>query len=188
MNCLYRLLLSISSTSLLFVIFLVKSKVYMFYINSDLIKNIPFLTYLLPLSLVCYFIIPIVLTIAVIFLSKFLSKDRFKDSEIVELEYAGNSFLPSYLGYFFVALSVADNDFLTISVLYFILLIFVLLSKTFYFNPVFLIFGYHFYQVKTRSGLKFFLITKKIFNKPKDVEACEVYRINDFTFIERGGR
>lgn len=185
MNSLYRLILSISSTSLLISIFLVKSKVYITPLNDVVIENFPFLNSLLPLSLVVYFLIPIFLTGVVIFLSRFLSRDKFVNSEIEEVEYVGNSFLPSYLGYFFVALSIADNDFFTMTVLYVILFLFVFLSKTFYFNPVFLIFGYHFYQVKTQSGLKIFLITKKVLKKPKDIEVCEVYRINDFTFIKR---
>lgn len=186
MNFIYRLLLSVSSTSLLIAIFLVKSKVYITPLNDVVIENFPFLNSLLPLSLVVYFLIPIGLTGMAVFLSKYLGKDEFGNSEIEELEYAGNSFLPSYLGYFFVALSIADNDFFTMAILYIILFLFVFLSKTFYFNPIFLIFGYHFYQVKTQSGLKIFLITKKVLKKPKDIEACEVYRINDFTFIERG--
>lgn len=175
-NCLYRLLLSISSTFLLISIFLVKSKLYFIKTDYNWVNN---------LILLSYFLIPVLLTWLSIYLSKFLSKDSFISSEVNEIEYAGNSFLPSYLGYFFVALSIADKDFLTIIVLYSILFIFVFLSKTFYFNPVFLIFGYHFYQIKTSTGLKVFLITKKTFKKKEDVNSNIVYRVNDFTFIER---
>lgn len=175
-NFLYRLLLSISSTSLLISIFLIKSKIYFTNMDYSLINN---------LILLIYFLIPIFFTKVSIYLSKFLSKDTFTPDEVSEIEYAGNSFLPSYLGYFFVALSIADKDFFTLIVLYFIIFIFVFLSKTFYFNPVFLIFGYHFYQIKTSTGLKVFLITKKTFKKKEDVNSNIVYRINDFTFIER---
>lgn len=176
LNFLYRLLLSISSTSLLIPIFLVKSKCY--FIKTEI-------TWINDLILLIYFLLPILLTWISIFFSKFLSKDSFVSGEVDEIEYAGNSFLPSYLGYFFVALSIADKDLLTLIVLYFIIFIFVFLSKTFYFNPVFLIFGYHFYQIKTSTGLKVFLITKKNFKKKEDVNSNTVYRVNDFTFIER---
>lgn len=176
MNLIYRVLLSIASTSLLVSIFLIKSKVYIYDFDDNFFRN---------LSLLTYFFIPVALTFFVVYLTKYLGKDEFLSNGIVELEYAGNSFLPSYLGYFFVALSVSDKDFFTIMVLYSILFLFVFLSKTFYFNPIFLLFGYHFYQVKTNSGLKVFFITKKTLRKPSDIDIQSVYRINDFTFIER---
>lgn len=177
MKIVYKILLAFSSTSLLLSIFLIKSKIYIFEtaIESRFIE----------ISLFLYLLIPITSTALVLFSSRFLGKDKFKKGEILEIEYAGNNFLPSYLGYFFVALSIADKDFFTMSVVYLILLVFVFVSKTFYFNPVFMLFGYHFYQVKTMFGLTVFLVTRKRFKRTEDIEEFSAHRINDFTFIER---
>lgn len=52
--------------------------------------------------------IPVLLTALSIFLSRGLSSDDFKEGDVVSIEHANNSFLPSYLGYFFVALSISS--------------------------------------------------------------------------------
>ncbi|HGN6412560.1 TPA: hypothetical protein ACKUJG_002234, partial [Neisseria gonorrhoeae] len=62
------------------------------------------------LSLLFYFLIPFIATATVLWLSKYLGKDEFKQGEVKELEYVNDNFLPSYLGYFFVALSIPDNN------------------------------------------------------------------------------
>lgn len=177
MKIVYKILLAFSSTSLLLSIFLIKSKNYFFETLFEFSFN--------DLFLLLYLLIPVISTALVLYSSKYLGKDEFKKGEILEVEYAGNNFLSSYLGYFFVALSIADKDFFTMSVVYLILFIFVFVSKTFYFNPIFMLFGYHFYQVKTTFGLTVFLITRRSFKTTEDIKEFSVHRINNFTFIER---
>jgi hypothetical protein len=48
------------------------------------------------------------------------------------------------------------------------------------------LFGYEFYNVKTQGGTTVFLITKKKFRRPIEVEIKKVFRINNYTFIDRG--
>lgn len=186
MNALFRLVLAISSTSLLPVIYLIKSKTYLF--QSDIysyIKNDWLINFLVKGSLLGYFVIPIVIFFVIIYLVSFLGKDEIREGEVLEVQDASNSFLPSYLGYFFVSLSISDGDFFTLLFIWGILIIFVFISQTNYYNPIFLMFRYNFYHIKTKNGLVLFLISKEIFKKGSDVFIPKVYRINDFTFIHK---
>ena len=60
-------------------------------------------------SYLFYLAIPILSTGLSIWLSQYLGKDEFKEGEVASIEHANNSFLPSYLGYFFVALSIGTG-------------------------------------------------------------------------------
>ncbi|MFW9285809.1 hypothetical protein [Glaesserella parasuis] len=186
MNRLFRLLLAISSTSLLPVIYLIKSEVYIFqsgiysYIESDLLKE-----FLIKGSLLGYLVFPIGLSLLAIHLVSRLGKDKIEKGEVLEVQDASSNFLPSYLGYFFVALSVTDKHYFTLCFIWGILIIFVFLSQINYYNPIFLLFKYKFYNIKTKNGLSLFLISKDEFKKGIDVSISKIYRINNFTFIHK---
>ena len=94
------------------------------------------------------------------------------------------SFLPSYLGYFFVALSI--NNWETLSFVYGVLFIFTYLSQALYFNPLFLLFGFEFYNIKTKNGTAIFLISRNKYKKPNEIDIEKAHRINNYTFLERG--
>lgn len=168
-----RLLLTFNATSLLIVIYQVKS---------------PFLfcgltgpwTYLASVGLV---LIPVALTRVSIWLCNGLGRDKFETGSIRSIEYANNAFLPSYLGYFFVALSVPNLG--TLVFVYFILFLFTFFSQALYFNPLFLLFGYKFYNARTMSGTSIFLISKQNFRVPADANIESACRINSFTFLEQ---
>lgn len=180
-NFTFRLLLTFNATSLLLIIFLVKEECTLrkIYENVSSLQTFPD-----ALSYAIYVAVPLLLTWISILLSSRLGVDEFKKGEVTSIEYANNSFLPSYLGYFFVALSV--NSWGTLWFVYALLFVFTFLSQALYFNPLFLLFGYEFYNVKTQGGTTVFLITKKKFRRPIEVEIKKVFRINNYTFIDRG--
>ena len=129
-------------------------------------------------------LIPIILSKFSLFLIEYSGSDKFKQNEFVEFQYANNSFLPSYLGYFFVALSI--NSVETLFFVYSVLFVFTYKSQALYFNPIFLLFGYSFYSIKDVSGKTIFLITKDKIKSPGGFSCEKAYWINDFTFIEKG--
>ncbi len=131
-----------------------------------------------------YSVIPLLLTGASIILSRKLGKDSFKKGSIDSIEHANNSFLPSYLGYFFVALSISGWEALWF--VYFVLLAFTFLSQALYFNPLFLVFGYEFYNIRTKNGAAIFLISRNKYKRPDEIDIAVAHRINDYTFIEKG--
>lgn len=181
LNFIFRGLLAFNATSLLVIIYLVKQGItldvlFPWLSQFSWIVDLPNLT-----SYFIYIIVTLLLTWISIFLSSGLGKDTFESGEIVSIEYANNSFLPSYLGYFFVALSI--NNCETLFFVYIILFVFTFLSQALYFNPLFLIFRYNFYNVTNNDGVSFFLISRQDFRKPKQV-ALTANRINTYTYIE----
>lgn len=179
-NIAFRLLLTFNATSLLVIIFLAKEGCTLgsFLPNYVFLNEIP-----AAISYVAYVFVPLGLTGISLLLSKNLGQDEFKAGEIDSIELANNSFLPSYLGYFFVALSINNWDVLQF--VYLIVFVFTFLSQALYFNPLFLFFGYEFYNIKTQAGTGLFLISRHDYRKPSDVEISIAYRINNYTFIER---
>lgn len=181
MNLLFRLLLTFNATSLLLLIYLVQKGVTL----SKLFPACPFVaTWPNFVSYLIYLAIPIILTGVSILLSKLLGSDAFKKGEVESIEHANNSFLPSYLGYFFVALSIGNWE--TLGFVYGVLFIFTFLSQALYFNPLFLLFGFEFYNIKTKSGTAIFLISRNKYKKPDEIDIEKAHRINNYTFIERG--
>jgi len=181
MNFAFRLLLTLNATSLLVIIFLVQKT----YTLGNLFPQYQLLV-TLPnaISYIAYMLLPTLLTGFSILLSSRLGRDSFKSGEIVSIEHANNSFLPSYLGYFFVALSVGNLE--TLAFVYIVLFIFTFLSQALYFNPLFLLYGFEFYNITTKNGASIFLISRQKFKIPVDIDISTAYRINNYTFIERG--
>ena len=172
MKFLYQIFLAFNSTWLIVVVFFVKEK-YRFNYLSD---------YSIYYSWLLFILTPIILTALSFLIAIRLPKDSLKSNSIKEIELANNNFLPTYLGYFFVSLGV--NDVPTLVVVFLIIYIFTFLSQTLYFNPIFLLFGYHFYFIKTSGNVKIFLITKKQLKTPGENGFENLRRINNYTFIE----
>jgi len=182
LNFLFRLFLTFNATSLIIVVYLVKER----FVLGNLH---PFFS-ILPdfISYTVYFVIPLFLTLFSLYIAKYLDNDSIevdnnKQPVIREVEQANNAFLPSYLGYFFVALSVPYFD--TLLFIFIILFVFTFLSQTLYFNPLYLVFGYHFYYLTTDTNIKIFLITRRTLKDPRSISFPKLKRINDFTFIEK---
>ncbi len=181
LNIAFRLLLAFNATSLLLIVFLVQQghTLSYFFANFALLSTLPnYFSYLV------YAAIPLLLTGVSIILSSRLGKDSFIKGSIESIEHANNSFLPSYLGYFFVALSISGWEALWF--VYFVLLAFTFLSQALYFNPLFLVFGYEFYNIRTKNGAAIFLISRNKYKRPDEIDIAVAYRINNYTFIEKG--
>lgn len=183
LNNLFRLLLTFNATALLVIIYLVQKgftlqKIFEYFGIGKWFPAFP--------SFISYFSYVLVILLSTqlsIWLSSKLGKSVFKPGDIISIEYANNSFLPSYLGYFFVALSIDGWE--TLIFVYILLFIFTFFSQALYFNPLFLVFRYNFYNLTTRNGATVFLISKDNFKKPENIE-IDTYRINDYTFIDGG--
>lgn len=183
-NIAFRLLLTFNATSLLVIIFLVQKGYTLGYFLADMgclgwLNSLPNVV-----SYILYLLAPLLSTGLSILLSSRLGRDTFKQGEVASIEHANNSFLPSYLGYFFVALSIGNWE--TLVFVYAVLFAFTFLSQALYFNPLFLIFGYEFYNITTKNGTAIFLISRHKYKKPDEVAIATAFRINNYTFIERG--
>ena len=105
--------------------------------------------------------------IALLFLSffsirfslKYLDQDVIERKKVKEFEQANDFYLPIYLGYAFVAISLPT---LKSFILFFVLMLIVLArTRFFYFNPIFLVLGYKFYFIKHIDDSKVLVISKK---------------------------
>lgn len=170
MKLLFRILLTFDSLGLLYIIYLINNKICIPFLVDE---NISYFIYILAL---------IVFTGMCLLISRKLSKDTIQGG-IVEIESANNAYLPTYLGYFFVALGITDYE--TLFWVFIIIFIFTFNSQNLFFNPMFLLYGYKFYYVKTKNGKKIFVISKKEIRTTKDADFTELLRINDYTFIDR---
>lgn len=172
MSFLYRLFLAFNSTYLIVVIYLIKENYRFNFLDR----------YAVYYSWILFVMIPIVFTAISFLIAKKLPKDSLNSASVCEIELANNNFLPTYLGYFFVSLGV--NNIPTLIVVFAIIYVFTFLSQTLYFNPIFLLFGYHFYFIKTSKNVKIFLITKKLLKTPGNEGFSNLKRINNYTFID----
>ena len=169
MNFLFRVLLSFSATSWMLAVYLIKTK-----------------TSFLGLPMVVAAILYIAFLSLIAFISLQLTRKLEKD-EVVEcltFDLADNEYLPVYLGYFFVALSI--NDIYTLLFIYAMVWALTALLNT-YFNPVFIVFKYHYYQVTTSTNTQLFVICKSNERNPQNVKFDDLRRINNRTYISHGG-
>lgn len=107
--------------------------------------------------------------------------------KIEEIGIANSHFFGFYLAFFFVAFSIPPQNYPLAFACYLLLFTLSFISNDYYFNPVLLLNGYHFYSVKTISGVKLSVITKEKLRTPKDFNAQSdksYIRINSFTLWE----
>ena len=172
MKYIYQLFLAFNSTWLIVVLFLIKEG-YTF----NFLEN-----YSIYYSWIMFILTPIILTALSFLIARKLPTDKLISTSVTEIELANNNFLPTYLGYFFVSLGI--NDIPTLIVVFTMIYVFTYLSQTLYFNPIFLIFGYHFYFIKTNKNVKIFLITRRKLKTPGEDGFEKLKRINNYTFID----
>lgn len=169
MNLLFKLLLTMNATSWMLIVYAVKEKITIFSIH-------PWIFHILLVILV------LGLSWITLLLTRFFGEESIQSCE--EFSLADNEFLPVYLGYFFVSLSIPNCY--TMLVLYVIVFVFTFLSQTQYFNPAYLLFGYHYYHIVTQNGTSFFVIKYgKVIRNKDHMQLEKLRRINDTTFIER---
>lgn len=172
MNFLFRFLLTLNATLWMIVVYALKAE--------WTYQSIP--AWGIALLILC---LPILLSALSIGISSKLGSDSIHGCS--ECSLADQEFLPVYLGYFFISLSVPDD--ITMLFLYIIVFVFTFISQTQYFNPIFLLFGYHYYHVLTPQGTKVFIIARgKIIRNKSYLAFDNLRRINDTTYIVQKGR
>ena len=130
-------------------------------------------------------LIPVALSLLSIIIAKGLGNDSLDGCQ--ECSLADNEFIPTYLGYFFVSLSTADN--VTMTFMYAVVFVFTWLSQTQYFNPLYLLFGYHYYHVLTEQGTRIFVIVPgSVIRNKRDMSFEHLKRINDTTYLVMKGK
>ena len=176
MEHIFKFCLTLNSLLLSLMVFLIKEGAVINSLHSCL-SNLPkIITYIL------YFGIILILTWLSMQLINFLDTDTIDAGSISVIEPANDAFLPSYLGYFFVALSVPNIEvFLYV---FGTICIFIFYSRISYFNPIFFLFGFNFYYITNNKNIKVLLITRKQLKEPKSAAFNNLKRINNYTFMD----
>lgn len=193
---LYRLLLIFSSISLTFAIFLVNKGVSVIgSVNAWSLKNLPYMPLiewnppeflLSATSYLLYFLACVIISSFGFRATRWLSQERVDGSSFKSIELANDTFIPIYLAYFFVALST--TSYLSFALVFGVVLIFAYRSGGIYFDPMYVLRGYKIYAATSNNDVKSYIITKQILKGVGDLKFEGLKRINDFTFIEIGGR
>lgn len=149
---------------------------------TDSITYVTYVIYLMALLFLSFFSIK--------FSFKYLDQDVIERKKVKEFEQANDFYLPIYLGYAFVAISLPTLK----SFLLFFVLMLIVLARTrfFYFNPIFLVLGYKFYFIKQIDDSKILVISKKEIKTVDELfedsigdigDNIALTRINDYTFL-----
>lgn len=171
MNFLYKIVLTFNATSWMIVVYGMNQR----WQISDWSRFVTNLFFLL---------LPIVLSGVSLAVARRLGSDSM--SECLEFSLADNEFLPIYLGYFFVSLSIDDNTVMLF--LYGIVFVFTWFSQTQYFNPLYLLLDYHYYHVMTKKGTRIFIIVPgDVIRNRDDMSFNHLRRINNTTYIALRG-
>ncbi len=107
--------------------------------------------------------------------------DTLKSAEIRPIEGVA---IPTYIGLFVIALELSDADtYQATGLLVALFLLWRLFERIFYFNPIWLLFGYRFYEVKTQRSNTITLITKRS-NLKGIIDLDQLREINKYTYLE----
>ena len=100
------------------------------------------------------------------------------ESNVEFVEEISVDFIPTYLGYFFVALSFSDDTKLINVVLVFcILFFFTFVGSKHFFNPLYYVFGYKLYKVKTSDGVESAIYSQQVISSGQSLKECNIHRI-----------
>jgi len=176
----FRVYLTLITLSVALVVFLTSQKI------TFIDKLHPIFANVYPLaSFLSYLLAAIWLAkLGLFVIGRYLGNDCIKEKTLVSIEPAGDTYLPVYLGYFFVALSLSSFElFLYV---FGLIGIFIFSSRSVYFNPLFYLLGFYFYHAQTQKGRKILIVTRDCLFNPQTVSFPKIKRVNDYTFIDIG--
>jgi hypothetical protein len=121
------------------------------------------------------------------YITLLLTKKVFKSGETLaalEEKPIESVAVPTYIGLFVIAIGLQPiSNSVSLIVLAVLFLFWTRLEKIFYFNPIWLFFGYRFYEVKSTKGNTYTLVTKQDRLKGKQ-SFDNLRRINEYTYLE----
>lgn len=178
---LFMLLASISSTSLMLSIYFIKSSYWLLPVGENYTSSI---------NIIVYICLPFVLSCLILFIFRHcFSVDSITNS-VAEIKSIDNEYISIYLGYIFVSVSIPNPsagviDMSTLMIVYGIVNLVIVSSSTVCFNPIFIIFGYTYYAVKTQGNVMVFVISKNKRGKnDREVTFPRLRKITETVFIE----
>lgn len=174
-------MMALASTSLLPSIYFIKSGYEIFHVVPDNVNYI--------LNLIVYIGLPVLLSKFSLWWMTTQSDDSITN-DIDTITPVNNEYLPVYLGYIFVSLSIPTPanglvDWNVLMIVYLLICLFVTCSKTLCFNPIFIVYGYGYYLVTTKNKVRVFVMTKKKIKKSGSKPTFpNLKKVNDLVYID----
>ena len=169
MNFIFRIFLTISALSLFVSLFLINIEYILIASFSDNVNYI------------IYMAMPFILSYFSILMIRRLGNANLAGTQFIEP--LNNALLSNYITLLFLFLIIVDWTMFFYC--FTLIVLFTFHSRTTYFNPIFLVFGYNFYYVHLANKSKVLLITKQIIKRPENIPTEKEYkRINNYTFID----
>lgn len=162
-------------------IYFIKSSYWLLSVREDCLVFI---------NIIIYICLPLVLSYLILFAFRHCFSADSITNPVAEIKSIDNEYIPIYLGYIFVSVSIPNPsegmiDMITLMVVYVIINLVIISSSTVCFNPIFIIFGYTYYAVKTLGNVTVFVISKNKRGKnDREVTFPRLRKITETVFIE----
>lgn len=175
-------IMALASTSLLPAIYFIKSDSKVFHTPLPCLNII--------LDMVVYIGVPVLMSLVSLWWMKLQGKDSI-NAGVKEITPVNHEYLPVYLGYIFVSLSLPNTMsggivWKALGIVYILICLFVTCSKTLCFNPLFIVFGYGYYQVTTNNGVRVFVLTKRAIRKSGGNPTFpHLTKVNELVFVDK---
>ncbi len=174
----YKILFTFVSLSLLIVIYLINS-------GTEIGKLIGLhLSFDMPaiVSYGIYIIVGLFLTWLCTCPFSYLETIDFKKENIKVIESADSTFVPMYLAYVFVGVSIQSG--ISLIICYLLIAVICFFAQNYYFNPLFYVLGYRYYFITNSSDKKLLIMTRKHVYLGQEIDFPNLKRINDYTYVD----
>ena len=175
-------MMNLASSLLVASLYFIKAQVTLFSIGISWLDTL--------LTIFVFLGIPLLLSLIFVQLSKAVSPKDSLRLPAQKVSSANKDYLPVYLSYFFVSLSIPGSVqeglvYVVLVVFILIIWIFTSLTTTYYFNPLLLLMGYKFYNVTSNNGIELFILSRRVIRKnEKDIVFPNLKKLTEFVYIE----
>ena len=175
-------MMNLASSLLIASLYFIKAQIVLFSTGVMWLNNI--------LTMVTLFGTPLLLSEIFIVFSKIANPKDSLRLPVQKVSSANKDYLPVYLSYFFVSLSIPGSvhegiAYEVLIVFILIIWIFTSLTTTYYFNPLLLLTGYKFYNVTSNNGIELFVISRRVIRKNEtEITFPMLRKLTEIVYIE----
>lgn len=182
LRCILWWMMNLASNLLIASLYFIKAQVTLYLTDIFWLNTI--------LTMFVFIGTPLLLSVIIVSLAKAVSSKDSLLLPVQKVSSANKDYLPVYLSYFFVSLSIPGNvqegiAFGVLVVFLLIIWIFTSLTTTYYFNPLLLLMGYKFYNVTSNNGIELFVISRRVIRKNENnITFPNLKKFTELVYIE----
>lgn len=175
-------MMNLASSLLIVSLYFIKAQVTLFSIGINWLDTI--------LTMCVFLGTPLMLSGMFVLLTKVVSPKDSLRLPVQKVSSANKDYLPVYLSYFFVSLSIPGSSqegiaYDVLVVFFLIIWTFTSLTTTYYFNPLLLLMGYKFYNVTSNNGIELFVISRRVIRKNEtNITFPKLKKLTELVYIE----